>query len=89
MAVRSVPVLLIPQIVLANVIAPLEGWLDLVGRGLVSTFWSFRAFTSGVEEYCRPGDEPTTWLPAMTMLGVHAAMLLTLGLFGLRAARRH
>jgi len=89
MAVRSVPVLLIPQIVLANVIAPLEGWLDWVGRGLVSTFWSFRAFTSGVEEYCRPGDEPTTWLPAMTMLGVHAAMLLTLGLFGLRAARRH
>ena len=88
MAVRSVPVLLIPQIVLANVIAPLEGWLDWVGRGLVSTFWSFRAFTSGVEEYCRPGDEPTTWLPAMTMLGVHAAMLLTLGLVGLRAARR-
>ena len=88
MAVRSVPVLLIPQIVLANVIAPLEGWLDWVGRGLVSTFWSFRAFTSGVEDYCRPGDEPTTWLPAMTMLGVHAAMLLTLGLVGLRAARR-
>ena len=83
-AVRTVPVVLIPQIVLANVIAPLEGWLDWVGRGLVSTFWSFRAFTSGVEEYCRPGDDPTTWLPAMAMLGVHAAVLVTLALIGLR-----
>jgi len=83
-AVRTVPVVLIPQIVLANVIAPLTGWLDWTARALVSTFWSFRAFTSGVEDYCRPGDDPPLWLPAMSMLGVHAAVLVVLALIGLR-----
>jgi ABC-type multidrug transport system permease subunit len=84
LAVRTVPVVLIPQIVLANVIAPLEGWLDWLARAVVSTFWSFRAFTSGVEDYCRPGDEPVAWLPAMGMLGVHAAVVVIIALIGLR-----
>ena len=84
LAVRTVPVVLIPQIVLANVIAPLEGWLDWLARAVVSTFWSFRAFTSGVEDYCSPGDDPVAWLPAVAMLSVHAAVLVALTLVGLR-----
>lgn len=84
LAVRTVPVVLIPQIVLANVIAPLEGWLLWVARAVISTFWSFRAFTSGVEDYCRPGDDPVAWIPAMAMLVLHASILVMLALVGLR-----
>jgi hypothetical protein len=83
-AVRTVPLVLIPQIVLADVIAPLDGWLKWIAQALVSTFWSFRAFTAGVEDYCRPGDDPPSWLPAMSMMGVHAAILVVMAIVGLR-----
>jgi len=83
-AVRTVPIVLIPQIVLANVIAPLEGVLQWLARLFVSTYWSYQALTSGVEDYCRRGTDPPAWLPAMVMLGVHGCILLTLTLIGLR-----
>jgi ABC transport system ATP-binding/permease protein len=83
-AVRTVPIVLIPQIVLSDVIAPLSGWLDWIARGLVSTFWSFRAFTSGIEDYCRPGEDPPLWMPAMLMLAVHGAVAVVFALIGLR-----
>ncbi len=86
-AVRTVPIVLIPQIVLANVIAPLEGVLQWLARLFVSTYWSYQALTSGVEEYCRRGTDPPSWLPAMTMLCVHAGVLLMLTMVGLRPPR--
>jgi ABC-type multidrug transport system ATPase subunit len=87
-AVRAVPIVLIPQIVLANVIAPLEGVLRWAAQILVSTYWSFQAFTSGVEEYYPPGDDPPAWLPPMGMLGVHAIAMVVLALVGLRPPSR-
>lgn len=85
MAVRAVPLVLIPQILLSNIIANLEGWLEWVGRIFVSTFWSFQAFTSGVQEYCKDlNDDPTPLLPAMVVLITHCIILVALALDGLR-----
>ncbi len=84
MAVRTVPLVLIPQIVLANVIAELDGWLLWVARVFVSTFWSFRGFTSGVADYYRPDDDPPSFLPAVAMLLVQYAVLILVALHGLR-----
>ena len=86
-AVRTVPIVLIPQIVLAGVIATLEGLLLWCARGLVSTYWAFQAFTAGVEDYCLVGDDPPSWLPAIAMLGVHATVLAVLAFIGLRPPR--
>lgn len=83
-AVRTVPIVLIPQIVLADVIAPLDGWLKGIAQALVSTFWSFRAFTAGVDDYYPSGDDLPSWLPAISMMGVHAAVLVVLAIVGLR-----
>ena len=38
-ALALVPVAVIPQIVLAGVIAPLSGWVDVPARGLVGCYW--------------------------------------------------
>lgn len=84
LAVRAVPLVLIPQIVLANVIATLEGPLEWVARGVVSTYWSFAAFTSGVEDYFAPGDDPGDLAPALAMLLVHCVVLVGIALLGLR-----
>jgi ABC-type multidrug transport system ATPase subunit len=86
MAVRTVPIVLIPQIVLANVIATLDGWLEWVAMILVSTYWSFQAFTSGVESYVKPDEDPTTFFPAALVLGLHYAFLIVMALLGLRSA---
>jgi ABC-type multidrug transport system ATPase subunit len=83
LAVRAVPIVLIPQIVLANVIASLDGWLLWVGRLLVSTFWSFQAFTSNVADFYRPDEDPAVLWPAASMLGLHCATLILVALHGL------
>jgi ABC transport system ATP-binding/permease protein len=88
MAVQSVPVVLIPQIVLANILAPLDGVLQWIARIFVSTYWSYQAFVSGVDDYCRRGTDPPSWLPSLGMLGVHAIVLVALTLYGLRPAGR-
>lgn len=83
-AVRAVPLVLIPQIVLANVIATLDGWLEWVARIFVSTYWSFRAFTGGVENYVKPDEDPTLFLPAAVVLGIHYVILIIFAMLGLR-----
>jgi ABC-type multidrug transport system ATPase subunit/ABC-type multidrug transport system permease subunit len=84
MAVRTVPLVLIPQIVLANVIADLDGWLLWIARVFVSTFWSFRSFTSGVADYYRLDEDPPYFLPAAAMLAAQYAVLILVALHGLR-----
>ena len=42
-ALALVPVAVIPQIVLAGVIAPLSGWVDPVARGLIGCYWGQQA----------------------------------------------
>ncbi len=83
LAVRTVPIVLIPQIVLADVIATLDGWLLWIGRLLVSTFWSFRAFTSNVADFYKPGDDPAAFAPAAAMLLLHCVLLVLIALHGL------
>ena len=87
MAVRAVPVVLIPQIVLANVIADLDGWLLWVAKAVVSTFWSFRGFTSGVADYYRPDEDAPACLPAVVMLAAHYAVLILIARLGLRPSK--
>ncbi len=83
-AVRTVPIVLIPQIVLAGVIATLEGLLLWAARAFVSSFWAYKAFTAGIEDYCLVGDDPPAWLPAMFMLGLQGLALTVLAFVGLR-----
>lgn len=86
MAVRTVPLVLIPQIVLANVIATLDGWLEWMAMIFVSTYWSFRAFTAGFENYVKPDEDPTAFVPAAVVLGIHYIILIGIASLGLRAA---
>jgi len=62
--------------------------LQWIARIFVSTYWSYQAFVSGVDDYCRRGTDPPSWLPALGMLGVHAIVLVALTLYGLRPAGR-
>ena len=84
LAVRAVPLVLIPQIVLADVIAALEGGLEAIAQICVSTYWSFRAFTSGVDMYCRPDENPPTLFFPVLVLLTHFAVLVAIALYGLR-----
>jgi ABC transport system ATP-binding/permease protein len=83
LAVRTVPLVLIPQFVFADVIASLDGWLLLVGQLFVSTFWSFRAFTSNVEDFMKPDEDPASLYPALAMIGIHCLILVFVALHGL------
>ena len=42
-ALALVPVAVIPQIILAGVIAPLGGWVDYMARGMVGCYWGQQA----------------------------------------------
>jgi ABC-type multidrug transport system ATPase subunit len=82
-AIRAVPMLMIPQIVLADVLTPLEGWLERFAPALITTFWTFRAFCAGTADYLRPG-QPLEFPGAAGMMAVHGAFAVSLAVAGLR-----
>jgi hypothetical protein len=75
---------LIPQIVLADVVADLHGWLERVGTTGISTYWAFRGFTSGVVAYSLPGEDTPRLLPALSMLAAHGLVAMAITCIGLR-----
>lgn len=83
-AIRAVPIILIPQIVLADVVADLNGWLEHIGATLISTYWAFRGFTSGVASYGLPGEVAPQLLPALAMLTAHGLVATACTILGLR-----
>jgi ABC-type multidrug transport system ATPase subunit len=84
-AIRAVPMLMIPQIVLANVLTPLRGWLESVAPLVTTTYWTFRGFTSGSPEYGT--DEPVAaiWNLTLPALSAHAAAYIAVAVWRLRA----
>jgi hypothetical protein len=74
-----VPVAVIPQIILAGVIAPLTGLGKLLGYGLITCFWGRRAL-----EGCLP-ETTATWLgrdqvspgPSLGLVVLHTAAFMT------------
>jgi hypothetical protein len=83
-AIRAVPLVLIPQIVLADVVADLHGWLEHVGTTAISTYWAFRGFTSGVAAFSLPGENAPRLLPALAMLAAHGLIAMAITCIGLR-----
>ncbi|MFM8954006.1 MAG: ATP-binding cassette domain-containing protein [Planctomycetaceae bacterium] len=83
-AIRTVPLVLIPQIVLADVVADLHGWLEHLGTTGISTYWAFRGFTSGVAAYSMPGENAPLLLPALAMLAAHGLVAMAITCIGLR-----
>lgn len=81
-ATRAVPLLMIPQIVLSDVISPLSGWLSWLAPAVTTTYWVFRAFTADTEAYgAKPGDQPP--LVELQMLLLHAGLAATAAMIGL------
>ncbi len=75
MAITLVPLTLIPQIVLAGLIAPLEGFAEFLAKAFVSAHWGFEAagatLPSDFEAVSRSGSE--NWVGSFTMILVHFA----------------
>lgn len=89
-ALALVPVAVIPQIVLAGVIAPLTGWVAPVARGLVGCYWGQQALQRLLPAADRgsPGiadSDPT--VPLLAVAG-HALVCGLATLVSLRAAGR-
>jgi ABC-type multidrug transport system ATPase subunit len=75
MAITLVPLTLIPQIVLAGLIAPLEGFADFLAKGFVTAHWGFEAagatLPSDFDAVSRSGTE--NWAGSFAMILVHFA----------------
>jgi len=64
MAVTLVPLVLIPQIVLAGLIAPLEGFTKLLGQTAVTSYWAFHGLRAMLPEELLefpPANDHTAW----------------------------
>lgn len=83
-AVRAVPMLMIPQIVLADVLSPLSGLLCWIGPMATSTYWTFRAFIGDMSAYQTHGSttSPLAW--TIAAMASHAAVAAMLTMWGLK-----
>jgi hypothetical protein len=85
-AVALVPIAVMPQIILAGVIAPLSGLAKALARGAITVHWSEQALESLLQD----SDlrilrlEPVDFFVALSLVLVHAAAFATGTLFILR-----
>ncbi len=89
-ALALVPIAVIPQIILAGVIAPLSGIARRLAEGFVSAYWGQRALegllpSTDLESI---GREASSWPRPLIILGVHAAVLCVVSLAILARSRR-
>jgi hypothetical protein len=82
-AIRAVPMLMISQIVLADVLTPLTGWLERFSPAIITTYWSFRAFCAHTPGYVI-ADQANDVSQAATMLAVHGIVATIIATIGLR-----
>jgi hypothetical protein len=89
-AIALVPVAVIPQIILAGVIAPLSGGVKAVAEGLVSVYWGQRGLQALLPEadraLLRPGDESAV-IPGL-VIAAHAMACSVAALVFLRRTGR-
>lgn len=78
-ATAMVPAILIPQIILAGGLKPLEGLSSVVAQVAVSSYWGYGLLLGTLPDSLLEhlDSEPTDRLMSLVMLGVHAAVLLT------------
>jgi ABC-type multidrug transport system ATPase subunit len=75
-ATAMVPIAIIPQIILAGLIAPLRGFLEYLAKALVTVYWGQQS----VESFLAQNDlkllnmPPRTWTFALAIVGVHALL---------------
>jgi ABC-type multidrug transport system ATPase subunit len=79
-AIATVPILLIPQVVLAGAIVPLTGASEAVARASMISFWSFAAMKQTLGEAVRTAVGPTG-LPVVSLDQGTGTCLAMLGLF--------
>jgi ABC-type multidrug transport system ATPase subunit/pSer/pThr/pTyr-binding forkhead associated (FHA) protein len=86
-AASLVPIVLIPQIVLAGLIAPLSGVALWVARVCVTTYWGYHGLThvlTGNLADVAPGEGPGPWAGLMILI-LHCGLLGAVTLFILRS----
>jgi hypothetical protein len=93
-ATALVPIAVIPQIILAGVVAPLSGIARLMARGLVSVYWGQQALERllPADDLELLGRDAGNWLAPLAVVLGHAAAaavatLLILRLTGVKSAR--
>lgn len=91
-ATALIPIAVIPQIILAGLIAPLKGVLQYLARGFVTVYWGQHA----VESLLPRADldllnmQTGNWTTAMTVISFHAvaAALATIVILGVTSGYR-
>jgi ABC-type multidrug transport system ATPase subunit len=77
-AVTLVPLVLIPQIVLAGVIASLSGWLETFSQLTITAYWGMRSLVPTLDEPlpAQLGAEEWSTMTGLVMLGLHFVVLV-------------
>ncbi len=77
-AIKLVPIVLIPQIVLAGVIAPLTGFGKFLAQAFITAYWGYRGLAALVPEDCKIVLQSTDWSyrAALVALIFHAAFFI-------------
>ncbi|MFO0961038.1 MAG: FHA domain-containing protein [Isosphaeraceae bacterium] len=89
MATALVPIAVIPQIVLAGVIAPLNGLSHWLAKGLITSYWGQQAMERLLPEVDQAllNREPQAWTGPLLAVAIQAAAM-ALGAFVVQARRR-
>jgi len=77
MAVTLIPIALIPQIILADVIRPVEGVSKVLAQVFITSYWAHRGLTALIPEKDGGITEEHAALEAFLMLLLHAVVFIT------------
>ncbi len=88
-AVAAVPLVVLPQIFLAGVVAPLSTGPELLSRLVSTVYWSQHAAEGALDSADRlPSDFDPGALLCASVLGLHASVFLCVAWYGTRWLRR-
>jgi hypothetical protein len=90
LAVALVPAAIIPQIILAGVVAKLSSLPLLIAKVSISSLWGQKLFEKIIPEADRiPDDFQPEFLVCLAVLFMHCCVYMALAWFGLRFAKHH
>ncbi|MFO7901657.1 MAG: ATP-binding cassette domain-containing protein [Pirellulaceae bacterium] len=83
MAVTIVPMALIPQIALANVVAEVEGFSELLARLFITAYWGFRGLATILPDDLAEsiGSDEWSTVGALCVMLLHAIIFAGLAIF--------
>jgi ABC-type multidrug transport system ATPase subunit len=85
-AIGAIPIALIPQIILAGSVAPLEGINHAIASIAISSFWGYEA---AKETMIMGAETSTEWIKAVAVIGIQSVVAIVLVLLHLhREANR-